>query len=315
MTDVSEAILRDPRNPDSYLLRARLYQQKGEHSLAMTDYTSASALAPNSEKSYLARATVFQADGQPQRALEDCEQAVRVNPNSSAGYLCRAEAYIKMNAPGRAVEEVNRALLTAQTLNQQLPLLTELAQAMPAAPGAGEKQVAKDQPAAAPVAAIPPVAVAVTQPPRESTPAPAAVVPQPAGPAVQMPPAPSASAAPNSEDARRLHLLGREQNSQENFEPALNLLNRAIELDPWLASAYNARGYAYLRLTKFDRAVADFSEAIRLQPNYINAYVNRSVARKHMGDSSGAVADQRKAAQLIAGDQPAAPKPPLSASR
>jgi tetratricopeptide (TPR) repeat protein len=153
MADVSEAILRDPRNPDSYLLRARLYQQQGEHQFAVRDYTNAADLVPNSEKSYLGRAIVFQADGQPQRALEDCEQAVRVNPNSSAGYLCRAEAYIRMNAPGRAVEEVNRALVTAQTLNQPLPLLNELAQSMPVA----GKEVARQTPEAAPVAAVPPV--------------------------------------------------------------------------------------------------------------------------------------------------------------
>ena len=44
------------------------------------------------------------------------------------------------------------------------------------------------------------------------------------------------------------------------------MLNRAIELDPWLASAYNARGYAYLRMLNYNRAVIDFSEAIRLSP-------------------------------------------------
>jgi tetratricopeptide (TPR) repeat protein len=272
------------------------------------DYTNAAALAPNSEKSYLGRAIVFQADGQPQRALEECEQAVRVNPNSSAGYLCRAEAYIKMNAPGRAVEEVNRALVTAQTLNQPMPLLNELAQSMPAA----EKEVAKDKPEAAPVAVVPPV---------PASPAVNSVEPEPPPPVAAAPQAPARAAkvVPSAEasgDAKLYHQLGREQNNQQKFEQALNLLTRAIELDPWLASAYNARGYAYLRLTNFDQAQADFSEAIRLQPSYTNAYVNRAAARRHIGDRNGAAADQRKAAELIAGDQrPAAPKSSLSAQR
>jgi tetratricopeptide (TPR) repeat protein len=127
-----------------------------------------------------------------------------------------------------------------------------------------------------------------------------------------------AKAAPSpqpSPDAKIFHQLGRVQNDQQHFEQALSLLSRAIELDPWLASAYNARGYANLRLAKYDPAVSDFSEAIRLQPNYTNAYWNRAAARRHTGDLQGAAADQRKAASLAGDQQPLAAKSSLSAQR
>ena len=87
---------------------------------------------------------------------------------------------------------------------------------------------------------------------------------------------------------------------------AVNPLDRAIDTDPWSAPAYNLRGYAHLRLFHFDQAIADCSEAIRLQPNFLNAYENRASARRHKGDNAGAQQDARKVTDLLAGPQKAA---------
>jgi tetratricopeptide (TPR) repeat protein len=90
----------------------------------------------------------------------------------------------------------------------------------------------------------------------------------------------------------------------------------AIDTDPWSAPAYNLRGYAHLRLKRFDQAAADCSEAIRLQPAFSNAYENRASARRHLGDRAGAQEDARKVSDLLAGPQkPAAANSSLSAKR
>lgn len=46
-------------------------------------------------------------------------------------------------------------------------------------------------------------------------------------------------------------------------------------------------------------AIADFTEAIRLNPNYAFAYYNRGNARGKLGDQKEAIADLQKATDLF----------------
>jgi len=107
-----------------------------------------------------------------------------------------------------------------------------------------------------------------------------------------------AASAPAGADAGYYYKLGKEQADRNELWEALRSLNRAVELDPQRASSYNARGYVYLRLQSFANAAVEFSDAIRLRPDYVNAYQNRAIARRHLGDEEGAAADSRKAAEL-----------------
>jgi tetratricopeptide (TPR) repeat protein len=347
LSDSGEALRRDPQFLDAYLLRGRLYQLQGNRELASADFNKAVSVAPQSEKAYLGRADVLESDGQPEQALNDCQNAVRINPNSAAGYLCRAESYLKMKLAERAVEDVNRAVVTAQTFNQPLPLGSSLAQALqesvsapvsaavpvpPLAASSAATPVAA-QPVATPVAAQPLVTPVSSQPvlaqvaptplmtpfarqpvvppaPAASPLAPLASANQPSATAGPTPiagrvqrPAPSAA---QQASAQQYVQQGRELVQKNQFTEALSPLDRAIDTDPWSAAAYNLRGYAHLRLFQFDQAVADCSEAIRLQPNFLNAYENRASARRHNGDNVGAQQDARKVSDLLAGPQKAA---------
>ncbi len=75
----------------------------------------------------------------------------------------------------------------------------------------------------------------------------------------------------------------------------------AIRLDPKEAFAYNDRGNAYQQKGDYPRAIADYTEAIRINPNYVNAYVNRCwlyLNRDDTGDQDRAVADCSEAIRL-----------------
>ena len=64
------------------------------------------------------------------------------------------------------------------------------------------------------------------------------------------------------------------------------------------AVAYYNRAIRYRARGDNDRAIADYTEAIRLNPNYVNAYHNRGVAYHVKGDSDRAIADFSEAIRL-----------------
>ena len=60
-----------------------------------------------------------------------------------------------------------------------------------------------------------------------------------------------------------------------NYDQAIAEFSEALELDPNDARAWLGRGKARLAKRDFDRALADFDEALRLDPNEATAAVGR----------------------------------------
>jgi tetratricopeptide (TPR) repeat protein len=74
---------------------------------------------------------------------------------------------------------------------------------------------------------------------------------------------------------------------------------QAIQLDPQLAIAYNNRAIAKIVMKDYRGALADYGEVIRLQPDKALSYNNRAVLRQQLGDCRGAVVDLLTAAKLF----------------
>lgn len=83
-----------------------------------------------------------------------------------------------------------------------------------------------------------------------------------------------------------------------DWDGAIADFNRAIQLDPKLASAYDNRGFAKAAKRDWDGAIADYDRAIGLDPKLAHAYLDRAFARKAKGDSQGANADYKRTAEL-----------------
>ncbi len=116
-----------------------------------------------------------------------------------------------------------------------------------------------------------------------------------------------------------------------NYESAIRDLTRAIEIDPdaswygnrgytWLemgqfqkaiddydqslrinarnTNVYTRRGWGYVCLKQYDRALADFNTALRLDPKFSAAYVNRGVVWERKGQYDKALEDMNRAYAL-----------------
>lgn len=62
---------------------------------------------------------------------------------------------------------------------------------------------------------------------------------------------------------------------QGNCTQAITDYTQAIKLNPQDAQVYNNRGYTYMLLHQYDKALADLDKAITIRPDYANALMNR----------------------------------------
>ena len=74
--------------------------------------------------------------------------------------------------------------------------------------------------------------------------------------------------------------------------------SRGHPTQPENAQAYYSRGFAYREKGDFDKAIADHTEAIRLNPKYASAYHNRGTTYSKKGDHDKAIADYTEAIRL-----------------
>ena len=82
------------------------------------------------------------------------------------------------------------------------------------------------------------------------------------------------------------------------YPAALADFNQAIALDPNLARAYLNRGIIYGTLKDYSAALADYTQAIALNPNYAKAYYGRGITNRNLKDYPAALADFNKSIVL-----------------
>ena len=102
----------------------------------------------------------------------------------------------------------------------------------------------------------------------------------------------------SAKDAKSYVAQGVDLIKKEQYNQAIDILDKAIQADPNYALAYNYRGIAHYRSKSFDKAMADFNKAIQLNPNLAEAYNNRAYCYFHNRDYQKAEEDASKAQEM-----------------
>ena len=83
---------------------------------------------------------------------------------------------------------------------------------------------------------------------------------------------------------------------------AIKDYDEAIRLNPQSAEAYYKRGFLYQSHDYVERAIEDFDKTIRIDPQFAKAYSNRGYAYLNNGHYGQAIADCTKAIKLDSED-------------
>ena len=98
-------------------------------------------------------------------------------------------------------------------------------------------------------------------------------------------------------------LRGLSHSSNGDYDAAIADFTEAIRLQPNDHSNYSTRGNAYVNKGDYDRAIADYTQAIRLAPNNATYYGNRGNAYNRKGEYPQARADVNRALQIDPNNQ------------
>lgn len=93
-------------------------------------------------------------------------------------------------------------------------------------------------------------------------------------------------------------LRGQSYDGMKNYSQAIADYTNAIKLDPDDLDPYCKRGLAYCQMKNYEKAIADFTSAIKLGPNGSDLYYNRGCAHYYLQDYAEAIADFTSAIKL-----------------
>lgn len=93
---------------------------------------------------------------------------------------------------------------------------------------------------------------------------------------------------------------GLEKAKEQDYQAAVREFDRALRINPQFADAYYKRGRCRFELGDRSGAIADYTQALQIQPERTEFYLSRGLVRLAQADNSGALDDASLALKLNA---------------
>jgi tetratricopeptide (TPR) repeat protein len=100
------------------------------------------------------------------------------------------------------------------------------------------------------------------------------------------------------ETAEKYKIQGTEYAKSGNFEKALELLNKSVQIDPTYAAAYNNIGSVLMQQSRYKDAIIYFTKAIEQDQSDYAFYLNRAAAKSKLQEYKFAVEDYNLAIKI-----------------
>ncbi|MBP7862619.1 tetratricopeptide repeat protein [bacterium] len=236
ISDFSKVIELDPNNFEAFIYRAKVRTRNKQYSEALADYASAIKNKPDPD-AYYEQGSIYQYSlKEPEKALPYYNSSIGLDPFFSKAYSSRAKAELDLGQFDKALTDFTKAIeLDPRDWSNFLYRADVYKKT-------GQQEMADRDLAADDLL--------IGSKPMENY--------------IQ-------AIANNPENAGLLYKLADLQLMERKYQPGLDTLTRIIQANSKATEAFYMRGQCWDRLRNSEKAIEDYSEAIKLDPTGLQA--------------------------------------------
>ena len=310
IAEQDRALNINPRFPHALWERGRAFAAKNDLARAMADFNQAIKINANYANAYNGRGLIQYQRGALDAAIADFSEAIRLQSKFAAAYVNRSDMFVRKRELDRALTDADQAirvdpqylggymqrgfvLREMRNFDDALAALNRVAELYPKSPspptGRGEFFNEKKDYDRAIAEFDSAIRLDPTFSRAYSSRAYAYLRKGDLDQALKD----ANDALEREKTAQTYNHRALVQHANHEYDAAIADLTEAIRLDPTNSNFYSNRGRTYNARKEYDRAILDLDQSIRLNPANPLPYWNRAISYENKGDLDRALADWR----------------------